>query len=97
MRSRTHRKTRLDRSLSQREQHGNKGRLKICARVEHVFGARTNDMIYGLFWVMRPDQEAKFSVPFAATTLAKLALSMTICNCFTPFMRAMFLRRPKRV
>lgn len=44
LRSRIHRKARRNRPLSQREQQGNKSRSKIRARVEHVFGALTNDM-----------------------------------------------------
>ena len=42
--SKIHRKGRRNKPLSEREQQGNKTRSKVRARVEHVFGAQTNDM-----------------------------------------------------
>jgi len=42
---------------------------------------------YAGFWVIRPDQAARFSVPFTATPLVNLTPSMTIGNCFAPFRR----------
>jgi len=44
LKSRIHRKAHRNRPLSKREQQGNKTRSKVRARVEHVFGAQTNDM-----------------------------------------------------
>jgi IS5 family transposase len=44
LKSRIHRKAHRNRSLTKREQQGNKTRSKVRARVEHVFGAQTNDM-----------------------------------------------------
>jgi IS5 family transposase len=44
LRSRIHRKGRRGKPLSEREQQGNKTRSKVRARVEHVFGAQSNDM-----------------------------------------------------
>ncbi|MBK1670991.1 IS5/IS1182 family transposase [Rhodovibrio sodomensis] len=44
LRSRIHRKGHRNRPLSTREKQGNKTRSKVRARVEHVFGAQTNDM-----------------------------------------------------
>jgi len=44
LRSRIHRKAHRNRPLTQREQQGNRTRSKVRARVEHVFGAQTNDM-----------------------------------------------------
>ena len=42
--SRIHRKGYRDKPLSERETQGNKTRSKVRARVEHVFGAQSNDM-----------------------------------------------------
>ena len=44
LRSRVHRKGRCNKPLSEREKRGNKTRSKVRARVEHVFGAQSNDM-----------------------------------------------------
>lgn len=44
LKSRIHRKAHRNRPLTKREQQGNKTRSKVRARVEHVFGAQTNDM-----------------------------------------------------
>lgn len=44
LKSRIHRKAKRGRPLSEREQRGNKTRSKVRARVEHVFGAQSNDM-----------------------------------------------------
>lgn len=44
LRSRIHRKGRRNKALSEREKRGNKTRSKVRARVEHVFGAQSNDM-----------------------------------------------------
>jgi len=44
LKSRIHRKARRNRPLTKREQQGNRTRSKVRARVEHVFGAQTNDM-----------------------------------------------------
>ena len=44
LKSRIHRKAHRSKPLSAREQQGNKTRSKVRARVEHVFGAQTNDM-----------------------------------------------------
>jgi len=42
--SRIHRKSHRNKPLSKREMRGNKTRSKVRARVEHVFGAQSNDM-----------------------------------------------------
>ena len=44
LKSRIHRKAHRNRPLTEREQQGNRTRSKVRARVEHVFGAQTNDM-----------------------------------------------------
>jgi IS5 family transposase len=44
LRSRIHRKAHRNRLLTKRETQANKTRSKVGARVEHVFGAQTNDM-----------------------------------------------------
>ena len=44
LKSRIHRKGRRGRPLSEREHQGNRTRSKVRARVEHVFGAQSNDM-----------------------------------------------------
>ena len=44
LKSRIHRKAHRNRPPTKREQQGNKTRSKVRARVEHVFGAQTNDM-----------------------------------------------------
>jgi IS5 family transposase len=44
LKSRIHRKGHRNKPLSEREQRGNKTRSKVRVRVEHVFGAQTNDM-----------------------------------------------------
>ena len=44
LKSRVHRKGRRNKPLSAREKQGNKTRSKVRARVEHVFGAQSNDM-----------------------------------------------------
>jgi IS5 family transposase len=44
LKSRIHRKGRRGKPLSEREQQGNQTRSKVRARVEHVFGAQSNDM-----------------------------------------------------
>ena len=44
LKSRIHRKGHRNRPLSKRVKQGNKTRSKVRARVEHVFGAQTNDM-----------------------------------------------------
>ena len=44
LKSRIHRKAHRNRPLTKREQQGNRTRSKVRARVEHVFGAQTNDM-----------------------------------------------------
>jgi IS5 family transposase len=42
--SRIHRKGHRNKPLSEREKRGNKTRSRVRARVEHVFGAQSNDM-----------------------------------------------------
>jgi len=44
LKSRIHRKGHRNKPLSERETRGNKTRSKVRARVEHVFGAQSNDM-----------------------------------------------------
>ncbi len=44
LKSRIHRKGHRNKPLSEREKRGNKTRSKVRARVEHVFGAQSNDM-----------------------------------------------------
>lgn len=44
LKSRIHRKGYRNRPLSEREKRGNKTRSKVRVRVEHVFGAQSNDM-----------------------------------------------------
>jgi transposase, IS5 family len=44
LKSRIHRKGRRDKPLSEREKRGNKTRSSVRVRVEHVFGAQSNDM-----------------------------------------------------
>ncbi len=44
LKSRIHRKAHRNRPLTKREQQGNRTRSKVRARVEHVFGAQSNDM-----------------------------------------------------
>jgi len=44
LKSRIHRKAHRNRPLTKREKRGNRTRSKVRARVEHVFGAQTNDM-----------------------------------------------------
>ena len=44
LKSRFHRQGRRGRPLSEREHQGNRTRSKVRARVEHVFGAQSNDM-----------------------------------------------------
>ena len=44
LKSRIHRKGHRNKPLTEREVQGNKTRSKIRARVEHVFGAQSNDM-----------------------------------------------------
>ena len=44
LRSRIHRRGRRNRALTERERRGNRTRSTVRARVEHVFGARSNDM-----------------------------------------------------
>ena len=44
LKSRIHRKAHRNRPLTRREQQGNKTRSKVRARVEHVFGAQSNDI-----------------------------------------------------
>ena len=44
LKSRIHRKGHRNKPLSKREQRGNKTRSKVRVRVEHVFGAQSNDM-----------------------------------------------------
>ena len=44
LKSRIHRKGHRNKPLSEREQRGNKTRSQVRARVEHVFGAQSNDM-----------------------------------------------------
>ncbi len=44
LKSRIHRKGHRNKPLSERSLRGNKTRSKVRARVEHVFGAQTNDM-----------------------------------------------------
>jgi IS5 family transposase len=44
LKSRVHRKGQRNTPLSAREKQGNKTRSKVRARVEHVFGAQSNDM-----------------------------------------------------
>jgi IS5 family transposase len=44
LKSRIHRKGHRGKPLSEREKRGNKTRSKVRARVEHVFGAQSNDM-----------------------------------------------------
>ena len=44
LRSRIHRKASRNKPLSEREKQGNKTRSSVRARVEHVFGAQSNDM-----------------------------------------------------
>ena len=44
LKSRIHRKGRRNKPLSEREKQGNKTRSSVRVRVEHVFGAQSNDM-----------------------------------------------------
>ena len=44
LKSRIHHKAHRNKPLSEREKRGNKTRSKVRARVEHVFGAQSNDM-----------------------------------------------------
>jgi|TARA_B100001964_G_C14149230_1_gene561215 IS5 family transposase len=44
LKSRIHRKSRRNKPLTKREMQGNKTRSKVRARVEHIFGAQSNDM-----------------------------------------------------
>ena len=44
LRSQIHRKARRNKPLSEREKQGNKTRSSVRVRVEHVFGAQSNDM-----------------------------------------------------
>ena len=44
LKSRIHRKGDRNKPLAEREKRGNKTRSKVRARVEHVFGAQSNDM-----------------------------------------------------
>ena len=44
MKSRIHRKGRRGKPLSEREKRGNKTRSSVRVRVEHIFGAQSNDM-----------------------------------------------------
>ncbi|MBB4268289.1 IS5 family transposase [Roseospira visakhapatnamensis] len=44
LRSRIHRKAHRNRPLGEHEKKGNRTRSKVRARVEHIFGAQTNDM-----------------------------------------------------
>ena len=44
LKSRIHRKGHRNKPLNEREKRGNETRLKVRARVEHVFGAQSNDM-----------------------------------------------------
>ena len=44
LKSRIHRKGHRNKPLTEREMQGNKTRSKVRARVEHVFGAQSNDM-----------------------------------------------------
>jgi IS5 family transposase len=44
LKSRIHRKGHRGKPLSEREKRGNRTRSKVRARVEHVFGAQSNDM-----------------------------------------------------
>jgi len=44
LKSRIHRKGYRGKPLTERETQGNKTRSKVRARVEHVFGAQSNDM-----------------------------------------------------
>ena len=44
LRSRIYRKARRNKPLSEREKQGNKTRSSVRVRVEHVFGAQSNDM-----------------------------------------------------
>ena len=44
LRSRIHRKGKRNKPLSDREKKGNKTRSRVRVRVEHVFGAQSNDM-----------------------------------------------------
>jgi IS5 family transposase len=44
LKSRIHRKAHRSRPLGKREHQGNRTRSKVRARVEHVFGAQSNDM-----------------------------------------------------
>lgn len=44
LKSRIHRKAHRNRPLTEREKQGNRTRSKVRARVEHVFGAQSNDM-----------------------------------------------------
>lgn len=44
LKSRIHRRAHRNRPLTEREKQGNRTRSKVRARVEHVFGAQSNDM-----------------------------------------------------
>lgn len=44
LKSRIHRKAHRNRPLTEREKQGNRTRARVRARVEHVFGAQSNDM-----------------------------------------------------
>jgi len=44
LKSRIHRKGQRNKPLTEREMQGNKTRSKVRARVEHIFGAQSNDM-----------------------------------------------------
>ena len=62
LRSRIHRKGRRNKPLSEREKQGNKTRSSVRVRVEHVFGAQSNDM-GGTLVIGRPDMGSNIAVP----------------------------------
>ena len=43
--SHTHRKSRRNKPLSERELQGNRTRSKVRVRVEHIFGSQSNEMV----------------------------------------------------
>ena len=50
-------------------------------------GVDSLGLSYAGFWVIRPDQAARFSVSASATPSVNVAPSMTIGNWFAPFRR----------
>ena len=53
----------------------------------HASGAYSISESYAGFWVMRPDQAARFSATLVATPSVNVTPSMTNGNWFAPFRR----------